>query len=188
MRRRTFSTTTVADLGKDYDSFGSQSYTDFFPGLNLRWNATPSLVLRAAVTRAIGRANYEQLAPTTVVNTSDNEVSMGNPNLKPLTSTNYDLAGEYYIGRKGIVSIAGFYKTIQNPIYSATTEQSGTFAGQALVDAQVTMPVNADSAFVKGRDQRPDRAQLPARAARRLQHRRQHHLREIAREGYPGPR
>ena len=49
-------TTTVADLGKDYDSFGSQSYTDFFPGLNLRWNATPSLVLRAAVTRAIGRA------------------------------------------------------------------------------------------------------------------------------------
>lgn len=143
-------TTTVADLGKYYDSFGSQSYTDFFPGLNLRWNATPSLVLRAAVTRAIGRANYEQLAPTTVVNTSDNEVSMGNPNLKPLTSTNYDLAGEYYIGRKGIVSIAGFYKTIQNPIYSATTEQSGTFAGQALVDAQVTMPVNADSAFVKG--------------------------------------
>ena len=88
-------TTTVADLGKDYDSFGSQSYTDFFPGLNLRWNATPSLVLRAAVTRAIGRANYEQLAPTTVVNASDNEVTRGNPALRPLTSTNYDLAGEY---------------------------------------------------------------------------------------------
>jgi TonB-dependent receptor len=143
-------TTTVADLDKDYDSFGSQSYTDFFPGLNLRWNATESLILRAAVTRAIGRANYEQLAPTTVVNTNDNEVSMGNPNLKPLTSTNYDLAAEYYIGRKGILSIAAFYKTIKNPIYTATTEQTGTFAGQALVDAQVTMPVNADSAFVKG--------------------------------------
>jgi len=141
---------TVADLGKPYDSFGGQSYTDWFPGLNLRWDATPSLVLRAAVTRAIGRPNYEQLAPTTIVNTGDNEVEMGNPNLKPLTSTNYDLAAEYYIGRKGIVSVAGFYKTIANPIYSATTVQSGTFAGQALVDAQVTMPVNADSAFVKG--------------------------------------
>lgn len=143
-------TTTVADLGKPYDSFGSQSYTDWFPGLNLRWDASPSLVLRAAVTRAIGRPNYEQLAPTTVVNTGDNEVEQGNPNLKPLTSTNYDLAGEFYIGRKGIISIAGFYKTISNPIYSATTELSGTFAGQALVDAQVTLPVNADSAFVKG--------------------------------------
>lgn len=142
--------TTVADLGKAYDSFGKQSYTDFFPGINLRWDASPSLVLRAAVTKAIGRPNYEQLAPTTIVNTADNEVEQGNPNLSPLTSTNYDLAGEYYIGRKGIISIAGFYKTIENPIYSSTTEQSGTFAGQALVDAQVTMPVNADSAFVKG--------------------------------------
>lgn len=143
-------TSTIEDLSKGYDSFGSQSYTDWFPGLNLRWDATPSLVFRAAVTRAIGRPNYEQLAPTTVVNTSDNEVEMGNPNLKPLTSTNYDLAAEYYLGRKGIISIAGFYKSIKNPIYSATTEQSGTFAGQAMVDAQVTMPVNAKSAYVMG--------------------------------------
>ncbi|WP_411341580.1 TonB-dependent receptor [Sphingopyxis sp. J-6] len=141
---------TVDDLDKDYDSFGSQSYTDWFPGLNLRWDATQSLVFRAAVTRAIGRPNYEQLAPTTIVNTGDNEVEQGNPGLRPLTSTNYDLAGEFYIGRKGIVSVAGFYKTIENPIYSATTVQSGTFAGQDLIDAQVTMPVNADSAFVKG--------------------------------------
>lgn len=141
---------TVDDLDKDYDSFGSQSYTDWFPGLNLRWDATQSLVFRAAVTRAIGRPNYEQLAPTTIVNTGDNEVEQGNPNLRPLTSVNYDLAGEFYIGRKGIISVAGFYKAIENPIYSATTVQSGTFAGQALVDAQVTMPVNADSAFVKG--------------------------------------
>ncbi|WP_054588245.1 TonB-dependent receptor [Sphingopyxis macrogoltabida] len=141
---------TVDDLDKDYDSFGSQSYTDWFPGLNLRWDATQSLVFRAAVTRAIGRPNYEQLAPTTIVNTGDNEVEQGNPGLRPLTSANYDLAGEFYIGRKGIVSVAGFYKTIENPIYSATTVQSGTFAGQDLIDAQVTMPVNADSAFVKG--------------------------------------
>ena len=141
---------TVADLDKDYDSFGSQNYTDWFPGLNLRWDASRSLVFRAAVTRAIGRPNYEQLAPTTIVNTGDNEVDRGNPDLQPLTSTNYDVAAEYYIGSKGIISIAGFYKTISNPIYSATTVQSGTFAGQALVDAQVTQPVNADSAFVKG--------------------------------------
>lgn len=141
---------TIADLDKDYDSFGSQSYTDFFPGLNLRWDAAPSLVFRAAVTRAIGRPNYEQLAPTTVVNTGDNEVELGNPNLVALTSTNYDVAAEFYLGREGIISIAGFYKSISNPIYSATTVQSGTFAGQALVDAQVTQPVNADSAFVQG--------------------------------------
>lgn len=141
---------TVADLTRDFDTFGSQSYTDFFPGINLRWDATSSLVLRGAVTRAIGRPNYEQLAPTTVVNTGDNEVELGNPNLMPLKSTNYDLAVEYYLGRSGILSVAAFYKTISNPIYSTTVEESGVFAGQTLVDAQVTRPVNADSAYVRG--------------------------------------
>src|SRR5699024_7232722 len=42
------------------------------------------------------------------------------------------------------------YKTIKGPIYNATTVESGTFAGQDLVDAQVTRPINADSAFVRG--------------------------------------
>ncbi|MBX3560957.1 MAG: TonB-dependent receptor [Sphingomonas sp.] len=143
-------TYTLADLDRGYDTFGSQSYTDWFPGLNLRLNAARNLVLRAAITRAIGRPNYEQLAPTTVVNTEDNEVELGNPALRPLGSTNLDVSAEYYIGRRGIVSVAAFYKDISNPIFSATTEESGTFAGQALVDAQVTRPVNADSATVRG--------------------------------------
>lgn len=141
---------TLADLNRTYDTFGSQSYTDWFPGINLRFNAGGGLVLRGAVTRAIGRPNYEQLAPTTVVNTGDNEVTLGNPGLRPLESTNFDASIEYYIGRRGILSAAVFYKDISNPIYNATTTETGTFAGQALVDAQVTRPVNADSASVRG--------------------------------------
>src|SRR3546814_4726240 len=71
---------------------------------------------------------------------------MGNPNLSPLTATNFDLSAEYYIGRGGILSIAAFYKSIANPIYSTTVVESGTFAGRDLTDAQVTTAVNADSA------------------------------------------
>ncbi len=143
-------TLALDDIAKDYDSFGAQSYTDWFPGINLRYDVGDHLVLRGAITRAIGRPNYEQLAPTVIVNVSDNEVEMGNPNLAPLMSTNYDIAAEYYIGRGGIVSAAAFYKKITNPVYSTTIVQSGTFAGRDLVDAQVTTPLNADSAVVKG--------------------------------------
>jgi TonB-dependent receptor len=143
-------TSTLADIDKGYDTFGSQSYSDLFPGINLRYDATRNFVLRGAVTRAIGRPNYEKLAPFTIVNTADNEVEMGNPNLKPLYSTNFDAAVEYYLGRRGILSAAVFYKKIEGPIYTATTEESGTFAGQNLVDAQVTRPVNAKSATVSG--------------------------------------
>lgn len=143
-------TYTLDDIDNDYDTFGSQNYTDWFPGLNLRYDVNRNLVFRGAVTRAIGRPNYEQLAPTTVVNTGDNEVELGNPALKPLYSTNFDAAVEYYIGRSGIVSAAFFYKKIKGPIYQSTTEESGIFAGQELEDAEVTRPVNADSARVSG--------------------------------------
>src|SRR3546814_11287849 len=75
---------------------------------------------------------------------------MGNPNLSPLTATNFDLSAEYYIGRGGILSIAAFYKSIANPLYSTTVVESGTFAGRDLTYAQVTTAVNAASAKVKG--------------------------------------
>src|SRR3546814_1345704 len=81
-------------IDKDYDNFGAQSYTDWFPGINLRYDAGDDLVLRGAVTRAIGRPNYAQLAPTIVVNISDNEVEMGNPNLSPLTARSEEHTSE----------------------------------------------------------------------------------------------
>lgn len=143
-------TYTLADIDNDYDTFGSQSYTDWFPGINVRYDLGDNIVLRGAVTRAIGRPNYEQLAPITIVNTADNEVEMGNPNLEPLRSTNFDVAFEYYIGEGGIFSVAAFYKEIEDPIYFANVTESGTYAGQALVDAEVTRPVNASSATVQG--------------------------------------
>ncbi|HYE43908.1 MAG TPA: TonB-dependent receptor, partial [Caulobacteraceae bacterium] len=118
--------------------------------VNLRFDVNDHLVLRGAVTTAIGRPNYENLAPYTVVVTSDNEVEMGNPDLEPLRSVNFDIAAEYYLGNRGILSAAVFHKEISDPIYFTTTEETGVFAGQALVDAEVTRPVNAEEATVTG--------------------------------------
>lgn len=143
-------TTTLAEIDKDFDTFGSQSYSDWFPSLNLRYDWGDSLVLRGSITRAIGRPNYEELAPITIVNTLDNEVELGNPDLEPRRSTNFDASVEYYIGETGIISAAIFHKEISDPIYFATFDETGIFAGQSLVDAEVTRPVNADEATVTG--------------------------------------
>jgi TonB-dependent receptor len=180
-------TYTLDDIDNDYDTFGSQSYTDWFPGINVRYNVNQGLVLRGAVTRAIGRPNYEQLAPTTLVNTSDNEVELGNPNLKPLYATNFDAAAEYYIGRTGIVSAALFYKKITGPIYFATTEESGTFAGQELEDAEVTRPVNADSATVKGLELNGQLELLPPLTAGWALCRCEYDVRQVEGKGRPRP-
>lgn len=127
-----------------------QKYTDVFPSVSLRYDATDQLTVRAAGTTAIGRPNYAQLAPFVLVDAGANSVSQGNPNLKPLKAQNADLSIEYYLANKGLISVAGFYKHIDDPIFSQGATQTGTFGGVALTNALVTQSVNASSAEIYG--------------------------------------
>src|SRR3546814_15514386 len=97
-------TLVLDDIDKDYDNFGAQTYTDWFPGINLRYDAGDDLVLRVPLPRAIGRPNTAQLPPTIVVTIPDNEVAMANPNPTPLTAPNFTLTPAYYTGLAAILT------------------------------------------------------------------------------------
>ncbi len=143
--------TTSASSG--FNSFGSKQYTDVFPGLNARYDVGDDLVLRAAVTTAIGRPNYAQLAPFVSVDatTSPVSVAQGNPDLKPYKALNFDGAIEYYLPGQGLISLGGFYKKLDDPIYQQVLlGQTGSFAGQSLTNASVSTPLNIEKAKVYG--------------------------------------
>lgn len=148
---KAFTATSLVSQG--YNVSNSRAYTDAFPDLTVRLDATDRLVLRAAVTTAIGRPDYNLLAP--YVNVSDTTpnagvVALGNPNLKPYKAVSGDLSAEYYLAGQGIVSIAGFYKHLDDPIFTVGTTQGGTFGGTTFTRALVTQPVNGDSAKMYG--------------------------------------
>jgi TonB-dependent receptor len=109
-------------------------YTNILPSIIYRWNATESLVVRAAVTTAIGRPGFNQIANISNFYSEDiggelfGSISVGNPNLLPHESVNLDLSLEYYIGRTGIASAAVFYKDIDNFIFGYS-EQCDTISG-----------------------------------------------------------
>ncbi len=133
------------------DTTGSNKYTNWFPSLNAKMDVTDRLVLRAAATTAIGRPDYVSLAPAVTVDATADTVVQGNPNLKPLLSTNLDAGVEYYLPGQGLLSAAVFFKDIQDPIFTQTLlNQSGTFGGVALTGAAVTTPLNATKANVAG--------------------------------------
>ncbi len=145
--------TATSSIASGFNSFGSRQYTDVFPGLNARYDLTDYLVVRAAATTSIGRPNYAQLAPFVSVDqtTSPNSVAQGNPNLKPYKALNFDGAIEYYLPGQGLLSLGGFYKKLDDPIYQqALLGQTGTFAGQALTNATVSTALNIDKAKVYG--------------------------------------
>lgn len=148
------SITAASTVAQGFNVAGDYGYTDFFPGVNARFDANENLVLRAAATTSIGRPNFADLAPFVSVDaTGTGAVSLGNPNLKPLKAANLDAAVEYYLPNHGIVSAGVFYKDIDDPIFSTVRRPVAgeTFAGVAVpATSAITQSVNAGKATVKG--------------------------------------
>ncbi|WP_242139812.1 TonB-dependent receptor [Sphingomonas sp. TREG-RG-20F-R18-01] len=145
--------TTASTATQGFNVVNSRKYTDVFPDLNVRFDASNRLVLRAAATTAIGRPNYADLAPyTSVSDTTLNKgvVALGNPDLKPYKAVAGDLSAEYYLPGQGILSIAAFYKHLDDPIFTAGVNRAGSFGGITFTSALVTQPLNARSAELYG--------------------------------------
>ena len=130
----------VSRTGVVSTTMGKSGYVDFFPNLTLRQAFTPNLILRAALSRAINRANFPQLAPRVLETTEGNtvRVEFGAPGLDPTLSNNVDAGLEYYIRPLGVISVNGFYKDLSD--YRYTVNSSGVYQG---LPAIFSRPVNA---------------------------------------------
>lgn len=113
-----FDTYELAD-GADLTPISpTNSYTNFMPGLHLRYDVTKKLAVRASYNRSISRPTFSDLNPRELIDHAEFTVSRGNIHLKPVTSDNIDLSTEYYISSVGSVSASVFYKKLRNNIYS----------------------------------------------------------------------
>lgn len=107
----------------------SYDYTDVLPNISFRAQLTDELQLRAGFTQTVTKPNFSDLNPALNItqvegqggefedpNAPQSEFdavgSGGNPDLKSLTSDNYDISLEYYFSDSGFVSAAGFYKNL----------------------------------------------------------------------------
>lgn len=150
---------TALAANNAFNALASNSYTDWFPGLNVKFEAMPNLLLRGAVTTSIGRPNYSTLAPFITVTPNDPQpaaVNAGNPYLKPYKAVNFDAAVEYYPNKDSLFSASFFYKDIKNPIYQighTNIANPGNIPGASATDyprINLIQYTNMDSEFIGG--------------------------------------
>lgn len=121
----------------------------WLPGATLTWEVMPELQLRASASRTVARPQFRELIFQTYYDPDSNRQYNGNPFLVDSELTNFEVRGEYYISRGSRFSLAGFYKTIDNPIEAFSSfsdnEQLTRFANApratlygAELDAQYT--------------------------------------------------
>jgi TonB-dependent receptor len=122
-----------------------RSYTNWLPSLQARYDADDHTSIRAAITKAVVRANFSQLAPGTTL-ASATEATIGNPDLAPLQARNLDLGVERILGTDGTISAYAFHKDIKNFTYTTNLAGTGQWAGYTTA----TSYANGDKASVKG--------------------------------------
>ncbi|HUA78745.1 MAG TPA: TonB-dependent receptor [Dyella sp.] len=122
-------------------------YNKLLPSFNFAWSLPHDIVLRAAGSQAMARANYTDLAQLGSL-TNDTQAyyndrkqfgaplpgwygSGANIDLKPFTATQFDVAGEWYYAPESVVGVDLFQKTVKNfvvpvTINNTTVDVNGT--------------------------------------------------------------
>ncbi len=152
-------------------------YRFFLPSTTLRYAYSEDLLLRAAYSVTLTRANLPQLSPfeqvfVSTVGADNGFINRGNPELEPFSSDNIDIGLEWYFEEEGLVSANYFYKRLDNFIGDEVTREDALVApqvactpaeialgiaaggcdadGRAPFNLRVTTPVNAISASIQG--------------------------------------
>ncbi|MCG8555290.1 MAG: TonB-dependent receptor [Proteobacteria bacterium] len=116
----------VQEDGSRSPMFASNTYWRPWPSANVSLDLQEDLVLRLAAGRVLSRPNPSDLAPRQGA-IRPNSVGdpwigkIGNPELKPTTSWNFDATLEYYTPNDGSVILSGFYKEVTDFVYVQTT-------------------------------------------------------------------
>lgn len=101
----------------------SRSYDNFFPGVHLRYRLTANLQARASFHTSIGRPQLDNLRPGFSANTTEQRITVNNPDIKPQHALNYDLSLEYYMKPMGMITVGVFSKRISDFIYNGNIGQ-----------------------------------------------------------------
>ncbi|QDK31573.1 TonB-dependent receptor [Sphingomonas sp. IC081] len=125
----------------------NSKYFRALPSLNLNFDLTDTLKLRAGAARVISRPPLDELRASLALSNypPTNTASGGNPYLKPLMATQGDLSLEWYFHKDAMIAVAGYYKDVSSNVGYTQTQQ--VIGGETYT---VTSPGNGKGGHVAG--------------------------------------
>ena len=110
-------------------------YLTVLPDLLVNWDVMDSLKVRGSITRALGRPEYDAIAPRSSYSEELGiaNLSIGNPDLEARVSWNYDASVEWYPNELTLLSAAVFYKDISDDLVGLSEK----FTTQAEIVAEL---------------------------------------------------
>jgi len=92
------------------------SYVDFLPSINVVYELTEKMNLRASASKTVSRPEFREFAQLAFYEFNYNAIITGNPDLKRAEIFNYDIKYEFFPTAGQLFSVNPFYKKFVNPI------------------------------------------------------------------------
>lgn len=140
------STNELSIVSGDVTSFSlSGKYSYLLPSIDLSADVTPDTKLRLSYGETIGRPGWANLQGGITLNNpgriAGNVGSVGNPDLKPLKSRNFDFSAEHYYDKGSYISASYFRKDLSDYIEPVSVAQTPfnlhTPAGSAMFNEAI---------------------------------------------------
>lgn len=131
-------------------------FSETLPSLLVNYRPDDKSVVRAAIWTSYVRPPFLQLGGGSSETVSNSggvtvvTVTQGNPNLKPITALNLDLSAERHFSTGTNLSVAGFYKRLNNYIYDSGSSTAGVTNKSGAGGLITVAPANGGSADVYG--------------------------------------
>lgn len=113
------------------------------PALTFNWFTSGNQQIRFSASQTVARPDFKETSNATFYDREFNFRVRGNPNLKVSDVTNYDVRWEKYWSGRESISVAFFYKDLDDPIERVVQPASGTAGNSRTFQ-------NANSAEIKG--------------------------------------
>src|SRR5690606_11168401 len=123
----------------------SNSHGRVLPSANLRFNLSEDLVFRFAASQTMTLPDYSALGASSWGSDLNKTGGGGNPNLKPVLSTNFDGNLEWYFMPRGLLSIGAFAMDLEDYVaFRTETRMLYSELSNQLEAYNVAVPINSN--------------------------------------------
>lgn len=108
----------------------SVSENDFIlPMGQIKYSPFDWMDVRYAYSQTLSRPDYSSLTPKFTLTQGSGDVYAGNTHLKPAKAVNHDLNFTFHANKVGLLTIGGFYKTVEDFVFDAEYDLDAGDAG-----------------------------------------------------------
>ena len=126
LRYETTDITIADETAEAADRVTETDYGFLLPSASVRYRLNDTDRLTFSAARTVRRPSFDRLSPAVLEEEFGDSDFIGNPNLKPESAWGVDVGFERQLGRRGVVGVNAFYRSISDLVEEVNTGDEGS--------------------------------------------------------------